>query len=153
MARICTVIFLVFAFAKANSQNTTSKEMDTAKTKQVVRTFFEFFHQKDTASLKQMFSEKAMLHSLMVKGDKSIESFDSLQGFLEGIAKIPDEIKFKETISDLRANGDENIASVSMDHTFEVNGKKSHSGKNIFLMLKTREGWKITSIADSRVYN
>ncbi|ARN77573.1 hypothetical protein BST97_05975 [Nonlabens spongiae] len=150
---LLTVIFMVLAFAKAYPQQTDKPISQITDPKEIVQEFFEKFHEQDTTSLKTMFLPEAQLHSLLKRGNQLKPSHDNINSFLKGIASIPETVKFEEQLGELQVLKTVNTATVSMPYTFMVNGQKSHSGTNIFVMLRTREGWKISSIADSRVYN
>ncbi|MES2311192.1 MAG: hypothetical protein V4566_02755 [Pseudomonadota bacterium] len=62
-----------------------------------------------------------------------------------GNAKSPNEEKF----SNIKIDADDAVAAVSFDFTFLMNDKPGNVGKEAWLLVKTEQGWKITSIVYS----
>lgn len=69
-----------------------------------------------------------------------VEFIDWVRG-LEGETRVD--------FRNIAISGDENIASVICDYAFYLDGRQTNFGKEVFTMVKTENGWKITAIAFS----
>lgn len=52
----------------------------------------------------------------------------------------------EETFSNIRIDTDGTVASVCFDYTYNVDGKKSNWGREMWGLVKSGNGWKISSI-------
>jgi hypothetical protein len=52
----------------------------------------------------------------------------------------------EEVFSDVQIDTDGEVASVSFDYVYLVNGKASNRGREKWLLVRTEQGWKITSV-------
>lgn len=159
------ISFMVFAFAKAYSQepiatdSTTIKKTEVApmlekqKPADAVKEFFKYFHAKDTTAMREMMVDGASLNTLVVsqsKGKKMLHT--PINEFLKGIAQIPDSVSFEEQLIQIRVTNSDDIASVNTTYEFYMNDGFTHNGVNVFTMVYIDDKWKITSIADTRQY-
>jgi len=64
--------------------------------------------------------------------------------FIDGIVASQD--LEEETFHDIRIDTDGEIASVAFDYVFLSNRKPSNSGREMWLLVRTEQGWKITSV-------
>lgn len=69
--------------------------------------------------------------------------------FIDGI--VASRNTSEETFSNIKIDTDGEVATVSFDYTFLSNGKKTNWGKECWLLVRTQEGWKITTLAYSIV--
>ena len=140
------LIFVLFIFANSQAQN--------QEIQNVIETFFEAFHAKDTLKLKALCDETMMLQSISenIKGTKL--SNESPQAFFKSIASIPAEVKFQEKIISYSIQVDGSMAHAWTPYEFFVNGKLSHKGVNAFTLFKKdtpeKSGWKIVHLIDTR---
>lgn len=67
--------------------------------------------------------------------------------FIDGIVKSANTSE--ETFSNIRIDSDGEVAAVTFDYSFLSNGKATNWGKECWLMVRTGEGWKITTLAYS----
>jgi hypothetical protein len=155
------ITFLLFiAFFKANCQ-TLSPRMNQPSTptprmnqpgtpEDIVKLFFKKMASADTSGLKAMFTDKAVLQSSSyVSSSSSKISSSSIPDFIGSIARFkPGQLD--ERVSNIKASVLANIASVSMDYEFYLDGVFSHSGINLFTFLNDGIQWKISSISDTR---
>ncbi|MFD0931093.1 DUF4829 domain-containing protein [Psychroflexus salinarum] len=132
-------IFLFFAFSQANAQ--TAGE--------VVDSFFEALNSKNHELLNELCLDDMKIHTLAI-GEEIEVSSQSKQEFVDGIKSIPNETKIFEKIRSEESIVNEHLAQYMLPYSFYVDDKLSHSGTNVMTLLKTKEGWKISYIADTR---
>lgn len=153
--------FMVIAFAKAYSQQPTVTDSVTVtknisekqKPAEAVRDFFDFFHKKDTVSMKLMMVDHIILNSLIIsesKGRKIIHT--SVDSFLKSITQIPDSVSFEERLIQIKTTNSKDIATVNASYEFYMNEGFTHNGTNVFTLLYIDDKWKIASITDTRQY-
>ncbi|NEV93424.1 DUF4829 domain-containing protein [Psychroflexus sp. YR1-1] len=116
---------------------------------EVVDAFFEALNAKNHQSLDAICLDDMQLHTLSLAGDIVLNS-QSKQGFIDAIKSIPRETKIFEEIISEEALVTEYLAQYTMPYAFYVNGTLSHTGTNVITLLKTKEGWRISYIADTR---
>lgn len=140
MKFVCLLLFLPFCLM---GQNSTPKGL--------VDNFFKAFHQKDTTELKAFFHSNARLESISTKQNETKIQTETVAQFLQNISKIPNEITFQEKLMDYKIESDQLMATVWTPYEFFVNGKKSHHGNNLFILVKEKETWKIWYLVDTRL--
>jgi len=67
--------------------------------------------------------------------------------FIDGIVKSSNASE--ETFSNVKIDSDGEVAAVSFDYSFLLNGRPTNWGKECWLMVRTEQGWKITTVAYS----
>ncbi len=67
--------------------------------------------------------------------------------FIDGI--VASKNRSEETFSNIRIDSDGEVAAVTFDYSFVLNGKPTNWGKEAWLMVRTEAGWKITTVAYS----
>ena len=144
--RKIVVLIVLFTSAYSQAQN--------QEIQNVIETFFEAFHAKDTLKLKALCDETMILQSINenIKGAKL--SNEKPTAFFKSIASIPAELKFHEKILSYSIQIDGSMAHAWTPYEFYVNGKLSHKGVNAFTLFKkdtyeTSE-WKIVHLIDTR---
>ena len=55
----------------------------------------------------------------------------------------------EETFDNIRIDADADVATVTFDYAFKSDGKIGNTGKECWLLVRTAEGWKITTLAYS----
>lgn len=118
--------------------------------RQTVEAFFESFHKRDTLGLKKLIAPEAVFHSISVKKEKNVLSFESLDEFYKSIGSFPKNLRFEEKLTSWTVNSTGEMANVWTDYEFYIDGKRSHGGVNSFQLYKAADGWKIVHIADTR---
>ncbi|MFV8224458.1 nuclear transport factor 2 family protein [Christiangramia aquimixticola] len=116
-----------------------------------VENFFEAFHDQDTIRLKQMAHQEARLQSVSKdKAGKTVLVTEEYGKFIKGIASIPPDAEFKETIHEFRVEENGLMATVNTPYSFHFNGKFSHCGVNTFQLVKFEGEWRIVYLIDTR---
>lgn len=143
--KLITTAFLLFCgFTQAQSS-------EEEAVKQVVVDFFEAFHKQDTASLRTMALPESRMESIGKDQEgKIMLRKSSYDDFLQRIAGIAPDMKFKEELTDYIIKVDGPMANAWTPYTFWINGERSHCGVNSFQMIKQDGAWKIFYIVDTR---
>lgn len=115
----------------------------------IVKDFFTALSAKDTEALDQLTLEDLLLHSLMLSEDIKLSSSTKAK-FIEGVKSIPAEVIIEERIFDILSLITDHLAQFQVPYEFYVNGELSHKGTNVLTLLHTKDGWKVSYIADTR---
>lgn len=118
--------------------------------KEVIETFFESFHQKDTSSLKGFFNIDARLASVQNSLDGVRTKEESVEEFIKAIGSIPDDLSFEERLLGFKVVDASGMTLVLTPYEFYVNGRFSHCGTNVFTLVKKESKWKILALYDTR---
>jgi hypothetical protein len=118
--------------------------------REVIETFFESFHQKDTTSLKDFFTFDARLASVQNSLDVVRTKEESVADFIKAIGSIPDDLSFEERLLGFNVVDASGITLVLTPYEFYVNGRFSHCGTNVFTLVKKESKWKILALYDTR---
>jgi len=141
--RIYIIIFFLLLGLSSNAQK--------QEVQKCIESFFEGFHQRDSAKIKLVCSDKIILQSISenaIKGNKL--SNESEKEFYKSIASIPSNMKFQEKILSYNIQIDGTMAHVWTPYEFYVNNKLSHTGVNAFTLFKEKNSWKIIYLVDTR---
>lgn len=65
-------------------------------------------------------------------------------GFIDGI--VASKNASEETFDNIRIDTDGDVATVNFDYKFLSNGKTTNWGQESWLMVRTEDGWKITTL-------
>ena len=116
----------------------------------VIETFFEAFHQKDTTSLKDFFTINARLVSVQnfLNGVRTKEQ--SVEDFIQAIGSISDDLSFEERLLEFNVVDASGMTLVFTPYEFYVNGRFSHCGTNVFTLVEKESKWKILALYDTR---
>ena len=166
MKRFLTAVLILGAFT-APLQAATPAE-DEASIRQVVETFRVSLIKKDPATFLKLFYSES-IPWIGVTTDKSLnrekaEKKDPKQPdpaklyasgnprkFIEGISKSKTAIE--ETFENVRIDSDGDVAQVWFDYSFNEAGYKANWGKESWHMVRTTDGWKISSVIWSMEFN
>lgn len=69
--------------------------------------------------------------------------------FADGFTQ--DEKRREETFSNIRIDSDGDVAAVVFDYVFLLDGRETNRGKECWLMVRAESGWKIMSVAYSKI--
>lgn len=141
MQRIVFVLLVVFS-SSLYSQNDEVKD--------VIVTFFNGFHAKDSTIIKSVCVENMILQSIAESSKGSQIKNQIPQDFYRSIATIPSTMLFEEILLDYSIQVDGAMAHVWTPYEFYVNNKFSHKGVNAFTLFKDNGIWKIVYLIDTR---
>lgn len=149
MKRITFFLFFLISFDSSFSQSADNAD----SIKHVIVTLFDGFRQNDSAKVAQSFFDRSpyLGTSFLRNGEYQFRKDAGLQGMLNAIAQPKaDSVRWDERIYDLEVKFDEGLATVYCPYSFFVGEKFSHCGVNFFTLTRTKNGWKILSIVDTR---
>lgn len=115
----------------------------------VVNKFFTALNAKDTETLNLLTLEDLQLHSLMLSEDIKLSSTSKAK-FIEGVNSIPANVNIEERIFDVQSLISGHLAQFQVPYEFFVNGEFTHKGTNVVTLLHTKDGWRVSYIADTR---
>ena len=118
--------------------------------REVIETFFEAFHQKDTTSLKDFFTFDASLVSVQNSSTGIRTKEESVEDFIRAIGAIPDDLSFEERLLNFNIVDANGMTLVFTPYEFYVNGSFSHCGTNVFTLVEKESEWKILALYDTR---
>ncbi len=117
-----------------------------------IQQLFKGMLEKDSSMLRATLYPDARLGTTFTnKEGKPQFRTEDVEKFVQSIGTS--EHLLEEKIWSYKTQIDGNLATVWTDYTFYLNGKLSHCGVNSFELFKTEDGWKITSIVDTRRRN
>lgn len=140
---IINLLFLISTAAFA-------QQTATDAIKHSINTLFDGMRKSDTTMLKSVFTEKTILQSIAPDDDgDEVVSMDEGFGFIKEIC-APHTAVYDERIvfGDIKIDGD--LANVWAPYKFYLGDKFSHCGVDVFSLMKTKDGWKIIYIVDTR---
>ena len=114
----------------------------------VVNRVFEGMRKADSALIRAQFATGARFAMIDTRATPPKISYDSLNGWLAGVAQSAN--RWDEQIYDVQARVDVDIAQVWAPYTFYLDKKVRHCGVDMIQLLKSPDGWKITQLSDSR---
>jgi len=107
-----------------------------------IQKVFDGMAAHDGALIRSVVTEDARL--TRVRGDQPVAT-SSIDQFVHGIEG--NQGRLLERMWDPKVMVSGRLAAVWAPYDFHLDGKLNHCGIDSFLMAKTAEGWKITSIA------
>lgn len=122
-----------------------------AAIKNVVETFFQGFHNRDTALVASTVATGAQLATVGrdAKG-KTFYRVEDFQKFIRSLHGLPDSIPFQEKLTSFVIQVDRNLASAWVGYEFWWDGRLSHCGHNAFDFVDFEGQWKIVHLIDTR---
>lgn len=69
---------------------------------------------------------------------------NNFMAFIDGI--VESKASEEERFSDVKIDTDGEIASISFDYVYLTGGRPSNRGREMWLLVRTEQGWKITSV-------
>ncbi|MCF2445337.1 nuclear transport factor 2 family protein [Dyadobacter sp. CY345] len=111
---------------------------------------FDGMRSGDSSLVRSAFTSQAILTSVSInEKDSVVISNSKADGFVAAVGK-PHTEKWDERISNVKISVDGPMATVWAPYKFFRGETFSHCGVNVFTMIKTKTGWKINAITDTR---
>jgi len=163
VALVCIVLTGLAAPSQA-----ASPAQDRERIGQLVETFRVSLIKKDKDSFLKLFysdtipwigvtTDKSLARQNAAKKDPKKPDAGKLfassnpRDFIEGIVKSPNALE--ETFENIRIDSDGDVAQVWFDYSFVDDGHKANWGKESWHLVRTSEGWKISSVIWSMEFN
>jgi hypothetical protein len=151
MKQILSILLILLFAAPAFAQKNASKPEDAEKAiKKTINNFFEGMEKGDTVLLKGACMPDMVLQTFMADKEGNMQVYT--QDFSEFVMMVgnPGQDQYDERIKFEAIHAEQSLASVWTPYSFYINGKRSHCGTNSFQLVKTKQGWKIQYIIDTR---
>ena len=136
----CAILLLAAGRATAQGSD------DVALIRDVVDRFATGIVEADSAALASLYAYPEIPFFATLNGISPggyLPTLNSGMGFVRMITRMGNaEERFTNVVID-EAQG---VATMRADYGFYVNGELSNSGKEMWTLVKTREGWKIVSV-------
>ena len=115
-----------------------------------IQTMFDGMRAGDSTMVSSTFGEEMQMSTVFKtkKGEHKIVK-DNPQKFLNAVGTPHKEV-WDERISSYDVKIDGLLASVWTEYSFYLDNKFLHCGVNVFQFFKSKDGWKITNITDTR---
>lgn len=122
----------------------------TDSVKAAINQLFTAMRNADSASIVNCFAEKHTLQTLVRDKEGNLQTkTDLVADFGRNISKLQKNAA-DERIEFGAIHIDGPLASVWTPYKFYLNGNFSHCGVNSFQLLRTKDGWKIIYLVDTR---
>jgi len=146
MQRIVTFMLLITSLQPAFSQPD-----DTQAVKKTIQILFDGMYEGDSSKVSSVFTNDIAMATVFrdKNGDPVLTQESSLDGFLKAVG-TPHAEKWTEEIWNVKVQIDSDFAQAWCGYAFYVDHKFSHCGVDAFHLHKTKEGWKIFHLADTR---
>jgi hypothetical protein len=147
LARHAAIVFgLLVLAAPLAAQDAPDRDAILA----VSHRLFDGMRAGDSALVRSTFHPKMFLASSVTRqGQPAVEVDDDPEGFIKAIGTPHAEV-WDERVANPVVRQDGSFASVWMDYTFYLGGKKSHCGVDAFFMAQDGGEWKIVATMDTR---
>lgn len=140
------VVPLLLAPMQLHAQNMAA---DQEAVYAVVEKFFQGFNAKDSTVMKSTLFEEVQLFTTATNPQGlPVARTDAAEDLVRNIAGA--QPKLDERISNPRISVADGLATVWVDYEFYADEKYSHCGVDVFMLVKTADGWKIAALADTR---
>ncbi len=144
------IFVITFLFLKSLNFFTTDDKEEIIN---LIDTFFEAYHAKDSTTLKNLaFKDFNLISSSFVNSESKLNEVN-YDEFIKIISNRDDTKKWEEVILSYDIQIDGSLAVAWTPYLFKIDNKINHCGANLFTFHKSEEGWKIIQITDSRRKN
>jgi hypothetical protein len=151
MRSIRALLPVLLAAAAAASPLAAQSQAPTAEqeVRQVVEKLFNGMRAGDSTAVRSTFHPLARLQTTAVRQGEPVMRTDSLDAFVRAVGTPHAEV-WDERVSNLEIRTDGELATAWMDYAFYRGDTFSHCGVNALQFFRSKEGWKIIQIADTR---
>jgi hypothetical protein len=127
-----------------------AQSSEEVSVKSAIQQLFDGMRKGDSAMVKAVFAERAILQTVQNKKDSTtVVATLALQQFLVAVG-TPHTDVWDERITFDKILIDGSLASVWTPYRFFLNNQFSHCGVNSFQLYKSEGGWKIVHLIDTR---
>jgi hypothetical protein len=151
MKRACTIIALLIVSTSISYQASAQVNNEEASVKEVVNRLFKAMELGDSAMLRSAFYHHVTLGTIVrdKSGNTVLRPESSIDEFAKAVGTPHKEV-WHEDIWDVTVQLDGEFAQVWCDYSFHVDKNFSHCGVDAFQLIKSKDGWKIFHLADTR---
>jgi hypothetical protein len=141
---------LILTFAVITSAQAQNAEDEQAVSKVVAR-LFQGMKEGDSAMVHSVFADNVATATIFKdkSGNPTLRTESSIDGFLKAVGTPHKEV-WNEEIWDVKIQIDGDFAQGWCGYAFYVDKTFSHCGVDAFQLYRSKEGWKIFNLADTR---
>ena len=139
---VSTIISLLSSSFNAVAQPAQKKDDDKAAVVAAVQKFFDTMASRDVDGARAVLMAEGRLFAVREQDGQPAARASSIEEYLKGLPSRKAEYRERMWNPEVRVHGP--IASVWTPYDFWVDGKFSHCGVDVFDLVKTPEGWKIS---------
>jgi tricorn protease-like protein len=139
------VLAILLCVLKTSAQGLSSHE----QIQRTVDLFVEGLNNNDTLVIRKVIDPNLGLLTVFHDGKKNILAAETVDMMMESIAK-PKTKLYREEQDQCIIETNNVLASVWCKYVFYEENKILHCGINAYQLYKTKKGWKIIQITDSR---
>ena len=147
MKKLATTLFIAVFAISAFAQDDSGEE----EIKEVINTFFEGFHARDSVLMKSVVNDKVVMQSIGKdeQGETALHQTD-FSKFLKSIVSIPATTNFREELHSFSIQVDGDMANAWTPYSLYVNEVFQHCGVNNFQLFRKNGKWQIIYLVDTR---
>lgn len=138
-------VTIIFLLSSSSSQYVYAQE-DQEEVLEVVQQFFQALEENDSSAFRKIFLSDAYYYYVLENQDPVRIGSRSPFNFSSDKDRIITE-RFRDKAVDIKIH--RSIAMVWGAYDLWINNKFSHCGIDAFTLLKTKDGWKISSLSYS----
>lgn len=144
MLRIILTSLIIAALPASSPAQGTQAEDKTAVLA-VVQRFFDTMASRDVEGARRVLMPEGHSVSVREQSGQQVSRVSTFDAYLKTLAEGKQDYRERMWNPEVRVHGP--IASVWTPYDFWVDRKFSHCGIDIFDLVKTSEGWKISSVS------
>ena len=144
--RVVIALCVSLAAFTVHAQSTAEEQAVT----DVVNRLFKGMETRDTASMRTAFAKNISMASISKDKNNEVvlKKEESILPWLRGVAGVHET--YFEEIWDLKIQIDGEFAQAWCDYAFYLGNTFHHCGVDAFQLYKSKDGWKIFQLADTR---
>lgn len=126
-----------------------NRAADSAAVLAVVQRVFDAMRSRDSALLRTAFAEDARLFTPAMRDGAPMVRAEPISGFIEAVGQ-PSDSTWDERLYGTELRLDGGLATVWTEYDFYLGSRFLHCGVDAFQLARYPDGWKITTLADTR---
>ncbi len=135
---------LISFVAAAPAAGQTKQEDDKTAVTATVQAFFDTMVSRDVEAARRVLMPEGRMFSVRDQNGQAVARASTVEEYLKNLGGRKQDYRERMWNPDVRVHGP--IASLWTPYDFWVDGKFSHCGIDIFDLVKTAEGWKISGL-------
>ena len=135
-------VLLSSSFSAGGPQAVQKKDDDKAAVVATVQKFFDTMASRDVDGARAVLMPEGVLFAVGEQNGQPAPRASSIEEYLNRLPARKSEYRERMWNPEVRVHGP--LASVWTPYDFWIDGKFSHCGVDVFDLVKTTEGWKIS---------
>ena len=139
MKKLLWLMFLISSLTISAQQK---DESDREAVKKIILQFIESINKQDTVMYKSLILTEGQIWRVRINGNAMNAD---LRNFAENIKSFDSHDVIREKPFDIDIKVHKGIAMAWVPYEFNMNGKMTHCGIDVFTLIETDTGWKIVN--------